>query len=110
MDDPGCIAAEYLCPLGCSDCLGKTFLRRESMGLPREEQRVGRDQLGVSGERLASCGIFDRQMLVRLVDDHHSGRRDHSAILWSLLMFDGFLRKQAEPAHSADPERLRASS
>jgi asparagine synthase (glutamine-hydrolysing) len=64
----------------------------------------------VRGERLASCGIFDRQMLVRLVDDHHSGRRDHSAILWSLLMFDGFLRKQAEPAHSADPERLRASS
>ena len=28
-------------------------------------------------------------MLVRVVDDHHSGRRDHSAILWSLLMFDG---------------------
>lgn len=64
----------------------------------------------VRGERLAGSGIFDRKMLVRLVDDHHSGRRDHSAILWSLLMFDGFLRKQAEPAHSADPERLRASS
>lgn len=64
----------------------------------------------VRGERLAGCGIFDRKTLVRLVDDHHSGRRDHSAILWSLLMFDGFLRKQAEPAHSADPERLRASS
>jgi asparagine synthase (glutamine-hydrolysing) len=48
-------------------------------------------------------------MLVRLVDDHHSGRRDHSAILWSLLMFDGFLRKQSEPAQSAGPEKLRAS-
>jgi asparagine synthase (glutamine-hydrolysing) len=64
----------------------------------------------VRGERLASCGIFDRQTLVRMVDDHHSGRRDHSAILWSLLMFDGFLRKQAEPAQTADPERIRASS
>jgi asparagine synthase (glutamine-hydrolysing) len=63
----------------------------------------------VRGERLASCGIFDRQMLVRLVDDHHSGRRDHSAILWSLLMFDGFLRKQSEPAQSAGPEKLRAT-
>lgn len=64
----------------------------------------------VRGERLASCGIFDRQMLVRLVDDHHSGRRDHSAILWSLLMFDGFLRKNAgESAASIDPPRQRSS-
>jgi asparagine synthase (glutamine-hydrolysing) len=30
------------------------------------------------------------------VDDHHAGRRDYSAPLWTLLMFDGFLRHHEE--------------
>jgi asparagine synthase (glutamine-hydrolysing) len=55
----------------------------------------------VRGQRLAQCGMFDPAALARLVTDHHSGRRDHSAVLWSLLMLDGFLRKHAEaPAAS----------
>jgi asparagine synthase (glutamine-hydrolysing) len=45
----------------------------------------------VTGERLKQCGIFCPESLDRLVQDHHSGRRDWSAVLWSLLMFDGFL-------------------
>ncbi len=49
----------------------------------------------VAGGRLAQCGIFEPATLKRLVDDHVSGRRDHSAPLWSLLMFDGFLARQA---------------
>jgi asparagine synthase (glutamine-hydrolysing) len=28
-----------------------------------------------------------------LVDDHQSGRREHSAPLWSLLMFSRYLRQ-----------------
>ena len=47
----------------------------------------------VKGERLAQCGVFDRARLRQIVDDHQSGRRDYSATLWSLLMFDGFLQK-----------------
>jgi asparagine synthase (glutamine-hydrolysing) len=47
----------------------------------------------VSGGRLASCGIFEPRMLKTLVADHRSGRRDYSAPLWTLLMFDGFLRQ-----------------
>jgi asparagine synthase (glutamine-hydrolysing) len=27
-----------------------------------------------------------------MLDQHQSGRRDHSASLWSLLMFESFLR------------------
>ena len=50
----------------------------------------------VKGERLADCGLFDADVLKRVVNEHHSGLRDHSAILWSLLMFDGFLRQTAQ--------------
>ncbi|MEX1994490.1 MAG: XrtA/PEP-CTERM system amidotransferase [Steroidobacteraceae bacterium] len=49
----------------------------------------------VAGGRLAESGIFDPATLRRIVDDHLAGRRDHSAPLWSLLMFEGFLRKHA---------------
>jgi asparagine synthase (glutamine-hydrolysing) len=58
----------------------------------------------VRGRRLAESGLFDPATLARIVADHQSGRRDHSAILWSLLMFDGFLRQNATPG--AVPERL----
>jgi asparagine synthase (glutamine-hydrolysing) len=44
------------------------------------------------GERLADTGYFNRAYLKRLVDDHQAGLRDHSAPIWTLLMFDGFLR------------------
>jgi len=46
----------------------------------------------ILGDRLASTGIFDVAVLHQLVDQHQSGLRDHSAALWSLLMFDAFLR------------------
>lgn len=46
----------------------------------------------VLGERLSDSGIFDRSILQQLVDEHQSGAREHSAVLWALLMFDGFLR------------------
>jgi len=48
----------------------------------------------VSGDRLAGCGVFEPATLRRMVTDHQSGRRDHSAPLWTLMMFDGFLKNQ----------------
>lgn len=49
----------------------------------------------VTGERLSSSGIFDADYLRRIVSEHTSGRRDHSPVMWALLMFDGFLQTQA---------------
>ncbi len=46
----------------------------------------------VLSERMLSCGIFDPAQLKRLVKDHISGLKDNSASLWTLMMFDGFLR------------------
>ena len=43
---------------------------------------------------LTECGIFNADSLHAIGRDHRSGRRDYSAILWALLMFDGFLRSQ----------------
>ncbi|HYM43378.1 MAG TPA: XrtA/PEP-CTERM system amidotransferase [Steroidobacteraceae bacterium] len=59
----------------------------------------------VAGPRLAQCGLFEPNTLRRLVADHQSGRRDHSAPLWSLLMFDGFLRR-----HSLASETSRGTA
>jgi asparagine synthase (glutamine-hydrolysing) len=53
------------------------------------KQRV-RD--AVLGERLASTGWFSRGYLQHLVDAHQSGTRDYSSPLWTLLMFEAFLR------------------
>lgn len=58
-----------------------------------------------AGERLGGSGIFDADVLKRIVTDHRSHRRDHSAVLWALLMFDGFLRNhsQTRPVPRAEP-------
>jgi len=41
---------------------------------------------------LLETGFFNAAYLERLVREHQSGLRDHSAPLWSLLMFEAFLR------------------
>ncbi|MDD5405302.1 MAG: hypothetical protein PHZ14_12325, partial [Sulfuricella sp.] len=45
------------------------------------------------GETLAATGIFDTAFLREMVDQHQSGLRDYSASLWTILMFEAFLRK-----------------
>jgi len=47
----------------------------------------------VCGETLRQTGIFDPATLEQMVDAHQSGRRDYSAPLWSLVMFEAFLRR-----------------
>jgi asparagine synthase (glutamine-hydrolysing) len=41
---------------------------------------------------LADSGLFDQERVRRMVEQHESGGRDHSTPLWSLLMYDAFLR------------------
>jgi asparagine synthase (glutamine-hydrolysing) len=47
------------------------------------------------GPRMLDSGYFDRRVLEQMVDDHQSGLSDHSPALWSLLMFEGFLKRAA---------------
>jgi asparagine synthase (glutamine-hydrolysing) len=73
--------------------LPRTVLYRPKMGfsVPLASWFRGplRERLrsAVLGERLADTGVFDPSLLRQLVDQHQSGMRDHSAPLWSLLMF-----------------------
>jgi len=46
----------------------------------------------VLGPVLAETGWFNASYLRRLLEEHQSGVRDHSTPLWTLLMFESFLR------------------
>lgn len=53
----------------------------------------------VSSDTLAQTGIFNLPYLQQLFDEHQSGARDHSAPLWTLLMFESFLRNVVGQGH-----------
>jgi asparagine synthase (glutamine-hydrolysing) len=53
----------------------------------------------LSGD-VAESGYFESNALARLFRQHASGRRDHSATIWQLLMLDAFLRRTHQPADS----------
>jgi len=50
------------------------------------------------GPILASTGIFNTDFLIEIVEMHESGRRDYSHSIWTVLMFEAFLRKEMEEA------------
>ncbi len=52
----------------------------------------GRVREVLLGERMADSGMFNRVCLKRIIDDHESGLRDYSSPIWTLLMFEAFLR------------------
>lgn len=45
------------------------------------------------GPTLREMGIFNDAYLERLVTEHQSGMGEHSAAIWSLLMFESFVRR-----------------
>jgi asparagine synthase (glutamine-hydrolysing) len=61
-----------------------------------ELRQVLRDRL--LGGALGGTGRFEMDYVRRLVDQHQSGLRDHSALLWSLLLFESFTRNAAAAA------------
>ncbi len=58
------------------------------------------------GPVLADTGFFNMTFVKEMIDQHQTGRRDYSAPLWSLLMFESFLRNvlYAEQAHVQDAD------
>ena len=66
------------------------------------KERVRR---AVLGPRLAETGWFDRAYLEHLIDAHQSGARDYSAPLWTLLMFEAFLRNVLDATAAAPAPR-----
>jgi asparagine synthase (glutamine-hydrolysing) len=50
----------------------------------------------VLSQRLADTGIFNTDYLRHMVEKHESGASDYSASLWSVMMFEAFLRVSVE--------------
>lgn len=84
---------KYLLKKAMEPHLPKDVLYRPKMGFgvplakwfrgPLKD-RLRRDLLAGG---LADSGLFNADYLTRLVDEHQRGQRDHSAPLWTLLMF-----------------------
>jgi len=53
------------------------------------KQRV---QDALLGDTLRQTNLFNEAFLQHMVDQHQAGLRDYSAPIWSLLMFEAFLR------------------
>lgn len=98
---------KYLLKKAMEPMLPHEVLYRPKMGfavpLARWFRGPLRDRVreAVLGDRLLSTGWFEPGYLRTLVDDHQSGARDYSAPLWTLLMFEAFLRNVADGAPSA---------
>lgn len=59
------------------------------------------DQLAGSAA-LTDTGIVDGAGLAAVIREHRSGARDHSQAIWSLLMFDAFLKQSWAAAGAAE--------
>ena len=91
---------KYLFKKSLESRLPKEILYRPKMGFavplagwfrgPLRE-RVRKSLLGPT---MLESGIFDGNFLRQIVDQHQSGRRNFSDPIWTLLMFEAFLRKQ----------------
>jgi asparagine synthase (glutamine-hydrolysing) len=58
----------------------------------------------VLGPVLAETGWFNPVYLRRLADEHQSGLRDYSAALWTLMMFESFMRNVVNTSTSRDAQ------
>lgn len=65
----------------------------------------GEVQRVLEGDALAATGWFDPRTLAGIADEHLSGRRDRSATIWALLMFERFLASQNFSAAEAQTTR-----
>lgn len=99
---------KYLLKKSLQPYLSDDILYRKKMGfsIPVAEWFRGplrqKVREAVLGPTLANTGFFNMQFLQEIVEQHQSGRRDNSAALWSLVMFEAFLRKVlAVPAAGA---------
>jgi len=92
---------KYLLKRAMRPYLPDDLLYRRKMGfavpLARWFRGPLRDQVRreLLGDELADTGILDQAFARRLVDEHQSGARDHSAALWTLLAFAAGMRTVA---------------
>lgn len=89
---------KYIFKKALEDYLPKEVLYRNKMGFSVPLAKWFRGELrdrvrqSLLGKTLAETNIFNMDFIEEMLDQHQSGRRDYSAPLWTLLMFESFLR------------------
>jgi asparagine synthase (glutamine-hydrolysing) len=105
---------KYLFKKAMEPQLSDDILYRPKMGFAVPLARWFRGPLkqrvrdAVLGERLAATGWFNADYLRQLVDTHQSGASDHSAPLWTLLMFEAFLRQVVDGGTTTLPTAVES--
>jgi asparagine synthase (glutamine-hydrolysing) len=97
--------------------LPEPILRRGKMGFPVPLGRWFRQAFRpllqdlVVGERAVARGLFRRECLERLVQEHVAGRANHTERLWTLVNFELWQRHflEGEPLAGALPQVAEAS-
>jgi asparagine synthase (glutamine-hydrolysing) len=88
---------KYILKRAFEDRLPRDILYRpkQGFGIPLATWFRGplRDKMrgALLGPVLAETGWFNRSFIASAIEQHLSGRRDYSAAIWSLLMFEAFL-------------------
>jgi asparagine synthase (glutamine-hydrolysing) len=91
--------------------LPAAILRRWKMGFSVPLAAWLRGSLRAPVERalaepaFADAGLFDMAEVARLIEQHQSGRSDHSRTIWALFMFAGFLTRVHEREAAIPPTR-----
>jgi len=102
---------KYLFKRMLAPYLPNQLLYRKKMGfsLPLASwMRAGLQPLllrALHSSHLQDSGLFAPDQIQRLYKQHMSGRHDHSAALWALLMFEAFLRLRAGSSPVGQLER-----
>ncbi len=89
---------KYLLKKAMEPHLPHEIMHRPKQGFARAARALvpwtiaGAGPRGADRRAAGGDGLFNDHVLRELVDAHLSGARDHSTPLWTLLMFDAFLR------------------
>jgi hypothetical protein len=91
--------SKYLLKQALRPHLPPAILRRRKMGFSVPLAAWLRGSLcapvrrALAGPAFAQSGLFDTAAVARLIEQHQSGRSDHSRMIWALFMSAGFLAR-----------------
>ncbi len=109
-------ASKWLLKRAAEPLLPRQLLHRSKMGFAVPIADWFR---GESGARLArgladgpavAAGILDRHRIVRMLDEHRSGRRAWGSPLWSIFCLNEFLAAESAPATGTQTGTLGAAT
>ena len=89
---------KYIFKKSLEDYLPDNILYRPKMGfaVPLDNWFKGplkqKVRAALLGDTMRKCGLFNQLFIEYMINQHQSGLKDYSTPIWSLLMFEAFLR------------------